>query len=119
MHSIKSLVTVLILVLTLVAVTRVCQAVTWDPSFCSWEGTIPFYDSDCPNGNQVRCTTEKRSCDTGNKGLCCPSVKQAECCRVMNGLHSNAYDTLREIDLNVAQSFYDQCVKMCDDDQRH
>ncbi|KAG0094360.1 hypothetical protein BGZ93_007326, partial [Podila epicladia] len=115
----KSRITVLILVLALVAVARICQAVTWDPSFCSWEGTIPFCNSDCPAGNQFRCVTEKKSCETGHKGLCCPSVKQAECCRVMNGLHPNAHDTLREIDPDAAQRFYDQCAQMHNNDLSH
>ncbi|KAF9580349.1 hypothetical protein BGW38_003043, partial [Lunasporangiospora selenospora] len=105
--------------LALFAIVQVGEAVTWDPSFCSWEGTVPFCNSDCPAGNNVRCTTEKRSCYNGHKGLCCQSPIQAQCCRVMNNLYPNSYETLKEIDPEAAQKFYDKCKKMRDADQGH
>ncbi|KAG0312604.1 hypothetical protein BGZ97_011011 [Linnemannia gamsii] len=116
MYSNNALVLVFVLILTLVATAR---AITWDPSFCSWEGTVPLCNSDCPMGNQFRCTTEQRSCFNGHKGLCCQDEKQAECCRVMNGLHPNLHDTLTKINPSYARQFYAECEAMRNNDQRH
>ncbi|KAK3846593.1 MAG: hypothetical protein J3R72DRAFT_433053 [Linnemannia gamsii] len=116
MHSNNALVMGPILVLALVAT---CQAVTWDPSFCGWEGTVPMCDSDCPRGNQFRCTTEKRSCFNGHKGLCCLSEKQAQCCRIMNGLHPNLHDTLMAFSPDFAKQVHDECEMMRNKDQSH
>ncbi|KAG0284859.1 hypothetical protein BGZ96_010807 [Linnemannia gamsii] len=118
MHSNNIIFAAFILILTLVATAR---AVTWDPSFCSWEGSLPLCNSDCPGrlGNELRCTTEKKSCFNGHKGLCCPSKKQAICCQVMNGLRSSWYDTYKEFDPDKAKEFYAECEAMRNSDQRH
>ncbi|KAG0034845.1 hypothetical protein BGZ83_004122, partial [Gryganskiella cystojenkinii] len=94
-------------------------AVTWDPSFCKWEGTVPWCNSDCPDGNELRCTTEERSCFRGNKGLCCPSEKEADCCKIMNGLNSDAYNALLKYAPSVAKEFHDDCERMRNGDQPH
>ncbi|KAF9311192.1 hypothetical protein BG003_007689 [Podila horticola] len=102
-----------------IAVAQVCQAVTWDPSFCSWEGSVPFCNSDCPQGNEFRCTTERKSCSTGNKGLCCPSAKQAVCWQIMNGINSDVFNSLLLIDPASAAKFRASCVNMRDVDLSH